>query len=69
MLFCPKCKDAFRKRERYEKHVIKCPGKICKNCGEIGHLACGISLSGEDMKQKIQDALAQGKKVKIVGLF
>jgi len=64
-LICPKCHDRFLKQPRYDKHVAKCPGKRCKNCGAIGHLACGISVSGEEMKRRMQE-LAKKGPVRIV---
>lgn len=69
MLSCPKCLDIFRKQERYDKHVAKCPGKVCKNCGKIGHLACGIGISGAELKRQIQERRAKGERIYIVGLF
>ena len=64
MLSCPKCKDMFLKQERLDKHLVKCKGKVCKNCGQIGHIACGTSVSGKELLEQMN-----GKNVTVVGLF
>lgn len=66
-LFCPKCKDMFRKQERLDKHVAKCPGKVCRVCGQIGHLACGIGMNGKEFLEKLKK---EGKQpIRIIGIF
>lgn len=66
MLMCPKCHDLFRKPERLNAHVTKCPGKTCKNCGKIGHLACGVSISGQELMERIKKS---DKPITIIGMF
>jgi hypothetical protein len=67
MLYCPKCKDGFRKQERLDKHVKSCKGKVCDVCGQIGHLRCGIQTeSGDDILNRIRN---QKGPITIVGLF
>jgi hypothetical protein len=68
MMICSKCHAQFRKQERHDKHFAKCSGKVCRNCGKIGHLACGFSISSEQLTVDIQRRVADGERVRIIGL-
>ena len=67
-IYCWKCCACFTREARLNKHAETCKGKICRVCGQRGHLACGISISGDELKARIQAALQKGP-VTVVGLF
>jgi hypothetical protein len=55
-LMCPKCHAFFRKQLRYDAHVATCLGKVCKKCDKVGHLMCGVSISGAELLEQMKKA-------------